>query len=164
MAENTRLKELTSNVQNLPSDVKWLHDMMESCHTEYSNSFDRMEVTITTLSVVGDHQDSPKSTNVNFVAPPFQVRNIKLDFPLFNGSNVLEWIFKAEIFFTYYNTPDAQCHIIVVVHMNLDRVVKIDNLTWLDPPRVNHLVSQPNLTHLLASQKNLNSPRLTIGW
>lgn len=27
---------------------------------------------------------------------PFQVRNIKLEFPRFDGKNVLEWIFRAE--------------------------------------------------------------------
>jgi len=100
-----------------------------------------MEVTITTLSVVGNHQYFPRSTHVNFVAPPFQVRNIKLDFPWFNGSNVLEWIFKAKIYFTHYNTPDAQSHTIAIVHIDLDRAVIIGNPTRLDPPRVDHLVS-----------------------
>jgi len=31
------------------------------------------------------------------------------------------------------------------------------NWTRLDPPWVDHLVSQPNPAHLLASQKNSNS-------
>ena len=30
--------------------------------------------------------------------PPFQVRNIKLEFPRFDGTNVHEWIFRAEQF------------------------------------------------------------------
>ena len=36
--------------------------------------------------------------------------------------------------------------------------------TRLDSPRVDHLVSQLNPTHLLASQKNSNPTRLTTGW
>jgi len=32
---------------------------------------------------------------------PFQARNVKLDFPRFNGSEVLQWIFKAEQLFDY---------------------------------------------------------------
>lgn len=35
---------------------------------------------------------------------PFQVRNVKLDFPCFDGTEVLQWIFKAEQFFNYYRT------------------------------------------------------------
>jgi len=33
---------------------------------------------------------------------------------------VLEWIFKAEQFFTFYNTPEEQCLIIVAVHMEAE--------------------------------------------
>jgi len=37
-------------------------------------------------------------------------------------------------------------------------------VTRLDPSRVNDLVSQPNSTHFLASQKNSNPARPTTGW
>lgn len=50
------------------------------------------------------------------------MRNIKLDFPRFEGSDVLNWIFKAEQFFDYYGTPDTQRLIIVAVHMEKDVV------------------------------------------
>jgi len=49
--------------------------------------------------------------------PPFQVQNIKLDFPRFDGSKVLQWIFKAEQFFNYYNTSYAQRITISAIHM-----------------------------------------------
>lgn len=39
---------------------------------------------------------------------PFQTRNMKLNFPRFDGSDPLQWLFRAEQFFTYYDTPDAQ--------------------------------------------------------
>jgi len=38
------------------------------------------------------------------------------------------------------------------------------NSVRLDPQWVDHLVSQLNLAHLLASQRNLNSIRLITGW
>jgi len=38
------------------------------------------------------------------------------------------------------------------------------NPTRLDPPQVNDLVSQPNSTHFLASQKHSNPARPTTGW
>jgi len=53
---------------------------------------------------------------------PFQVRNIKLDFPRFDGSNVLHWIFRAEQFFNYYNTPDEQRLTIASIHLDKDVV------------------------------------------
>jgi len=40
----------------------------------------------------------------------------------------------------------------------------MDNLTRLNPPRVDDLVSQPNPPHLLVSQKNSNPTRPTMGW
>jgi len=92
-----------------------------------------MEAAITTLSAMGNQQDSPRSANENVVAPPFQVRNVKLDFPRFNGSNVLEWIFKAEQFFTYYNTPDAQCLTIAAVHMDSDVIPWFQMLSKNNP-------------------------------
>jgi hypothetical protein len=34
------------------------------------------------------------------------VRNVKLEFPRFDGTNVHEWIFRVEQFFDYYDIPD----------------------------------------------------------
>ncbi|PNY15075.1 hypothetical protein L195_g011765 [Trifolium pratense] len=48
---------------------------------------------------------------------PFQVRYIKLDFPCFDGSDVMNWIFKAEQVFDYYHTPDNNRLTIAAVHM-----------------------------------------------
>jgi hypothetical protein len=54
--------------------------------------------------------------------PPFQVRNVKLKFPRFDGSNVHEWIFRAEQFFGYYDTPDNDRLTIASVHLDKDVV------------------------------------------
>ncbi|PNY16671.1 retrotransposon-related protein, partial [Trifolium pratense] len=54
--------------------------------------------------------------------PPFQVRNVKLEFPRFDGKNVHEWIFRAEQFFEYYDTPDLDRLTIASVHLDKDVV------------------------------------------
>jgi hypothetical protein len=43
---------------------------------------------------------------------------VKLDFPRFDGKNVLNWIFKAEQFFDYHNTPDMDRMTIASVHLD----------------------------------------------
>lgn len=36
------------------------------------------------------------NSNKEQTRTPFQVRSVKLDFPRFDGNNVMDWIFKAE--------------------------------------------------------------------
>ncbi|XP_019455099.1 PREDICTED: uncharacterized protein LOC109356222 [Lupinus angustifolius] len=50
----------------------------------------------------------------------FPPRSVKLDFPKFDGTNTLNWIFKANQFFEYYNTPDLDRIMIAAVHMEGD--------------------------------------------
>jgi len=120
MAENTRLKDITAELKNLSIDVKRMMEMMELCHVDYSMRFENMETSLAALKSDVASSQSPGQKNSNASAFPFQVRNVKLYFPRFNGSNALEWIFKAEQFFTYYNILGAQCLNIVAVHMDVD--------------------------------------------
>ena len=53
---------------------------------------------------------------------PFQVRNVKIDFPILDGSDVLQWIFKAEQFFNYHKTPGEQRLIIASIHLDKEVV------------------------------------------
>jgi len=55
-------------------------------------------------------------------SPSFQVRNVKLDFPKFDGSEVLQWSFKDEQFFDYYKTHDDQRLLIASVHLEKEVV------------------------------------------
>ena len=50
------------------------------------------------------------------------MRNVKLDFPRFDGSKVLQWILKAEHFFNYYNTLDPQHLMIATIHIEKEVV------------------------------------------
>jgi len=63
---------------------------------------------------------SMNSTQTHTVQPrqAFHIRNVKLDFPKFNGSEVMAWIFKAEQFFDYYGTADEDRLTITAIHMD----------------------------------------------
>jgi len=69
MAENTRLKDLST-------DIKRMLELMESHHTEYSSRFESIETALTALHVA----ETLKSSTSEAVQT-FQFRNVKLDFP-----------------------------------------------------------------------------------
>ncbi|WVY91553.1 hypothetical protein V8G54_037067 [Vigna mungo] len=107
MAENTCLKKLNAN-------VKKILELMEKRDQDYSTRFKKLELAL-------EHMTSPSSMGgsnsivIHSNPQPFQVRNIKLDFPRFDGSN-------AEQFFEYYSTPDLHRLAIATVHMDKDVV------------------------------------------
>ncbi|WVY96041.1 hypothetical protein V8G54_028192 [Vigna mungo] len=126
MAENTRLKELATEIarlKDLPAEVCRIAEAMERRERELQkwmehltlreqdaeNRFQTLESTLGSLL----QTKTPPSTK----PPPFQVRNVKLDFPRFDGTGVLQWIFKAEQFFNYYRIPDDQRLIIASIHL-----------------------------------------------
>nr|KYP46374.1 hypothetical protein KK1_032020 [Cajanus cajan] len=83
-----------------------------------------------------------RETNGGAPVQPFHVRNVKLDFPRFDGTNLLQWNFKAEQFFNYYNTPDAQRLTIAAVHLDKDVIPWYQMMTrtntfhsWVDLTR-----------------------------
>ncbi|XP_014519802.1 uncharacterized protein LOC106776848 [Vigna radiata var. radiata] len=111
MADNTRLKDLAN-------DVKKILELMESRNADYNVRFHTLETAID--DIVKNTADASFSSTMK--APPFQVRNVKIDFPRFDGSDVLQWIFKAEQFFEYYNTPDDQRLTIVAIRLDKEVV------------------------------------------
>lgn len=48
--------------------------------------------------------------------PSTQMRAIRLDFPRFNGSKVLQWIFQAELFFDFFDITDPYKLRIASIH------------------------------------------------
>jgi len=60
-----------------------------------------------------------KSQNDSLVQPSTFVsypRSMKLDFSWFTGDDKMTWLYKAEKFFTLYNTPDEQKVVIAFIH------------------------------------------------
>lgn len=47
-------------------------------------------------------------------------KSVKLDFPRFDGTDALHWIFKAEQYFKYYDIKDPQRVVIAAVHLEGD--------------------------------------------
>nr|KYP49650.1 hypothetical protein KK1_028622 [Cajanus cajan] len=78
---------------------------------------------------------SPTNTiaHPQWTKPPFQVRNVKIDFPRFDGTEVLSWIFKAEQFFDFYDTPDEHRMTIAAVHLDKDVVPWFQMITRMQP-------------------------------
>ncbi|WVZ21204.1 hypothetical protein V8G54_008526 [Vigna mungo] len=107
MAENTRMKEI-ARLKDLSAEVSRLVESMERRKREFQK-FQTLESTMGSLL----QTKPPPSTKPQ----PFQVCNVKLDFPHFDGIEFLQWIFKAEYFFNYYHTPDDQRLIIASIHL-----------------------------------------------
>jgi hypothetical protein len=138
MADNTRMKTMENSIAEL---TKALHKHIEDSdrrHTEYIQHrhvdqarFERIE-----SQLDSDHaQRSSVGKSTASTQQPFQVRNIKLDFPRFDGSDVLNWIFKDEQFFDYYDTLDNHRLTIAVVHMEKDVVPWFQMITCNQPFR-----------------------------
>jgi hypothetical protein len=76
-----------------------------------------LELSVTDVYSKQSHGGSSLGTTPALFQP-FHVRNVKLDFPRFDGSDILHWIFKAIQFFDYYKIPKEQRFTIIVVHMD----------------------------------------------
>ncbi|GAU43896.1 hypothetical protein TSUD_399440 [Trifolium subterraneum] len=61
-----------------------------------------------------DSQCDAANSSYHHHRPPFQTRNVKLEFP----THAIEWIFKAEQFFEYYAIPDEDRLTIAAVHLD----------------------------------------------
>ena len=138
MADNTRMKEIyaelkknadaidlvstsmTSQIERLEVAGHAQMTRMEEFQQANAAQFSQLNTTLAHL--LQRLQTSPQGVANSSVKEPqrnaFQVRSVKLDFPRFDGKNVMDWIFKAEQFFDYYATPDADRLIIASVHLD----------------------------------------------
>jgi len=90
----TKILEMDS--EKIKTQFGTLEDMVETLLKQNRGSGGNLHFT-----------ECHNSSNDNTSPQLFEIRNIKPDFPCFDGSEVLQWIFKAKQFFDYYNTPDA---------------------------------------------------------
>ncbi|MCI11643.1 hypothetical protein A2U01_0032745, partial [Trifolium medium] len=126
MAESTPvIKELQENVQRNATAIDTIQAEMqrEFRRAEAANA-ERFTLMHEALDALLYRKTTPESHHggSNSVRSPFQVRSVKLDFPRFDGNDVLNWIFKAEQFFDYHNTPDEDRLMISSVHLDHDVV------------------------------------------
>lgn len=124
MADGTRFKTIENQIVQLTETVtvqfqhqlRQLTDTVTSHNTFISDtaaSLVRMESLITSLD-----QKSVTHGPSQVREQPFHVRNVRLEFPRFDGTDALAWIFKADQFFDYYNTPDPERLTIAAVHLD----------------------------------------------
>ena len=78
MADNTCLKELSTNMSRVL-------EMLEADRKDNKAWFESLEVAVESLL----KQNPGSDENHNLSHPPFQVRNVKLNFPRFDGPKVL---------------------------------------------------------------------------
>ncbi|XP_017406476.1 uncharacterized protein LOC108319747 [Vigna angularis] len=100
------------------NDLKQILELMQKREREHAAEMQELRNAFEDLKENMAHGGA-NSRNVH---GPFQVRNVKLDFPRFDGSDVLQWIFKAEQFFDYYDTPDEQRLTIAAIHFEKEVV------------------------------------------
>ncbi|MCH99336.1 hypothetical protein A2U01_0020348, partial [Trifolium medium] len=127
MADGTRLKTIENQLAQLTETIHTQIQSQLSHLTETvtnhsasisdtSSVLQRMESLLQSLasSTITHGQSRPSQTPSH----PFHTRNVKLEFPRFDGSHALEWLFRAGQFFDYYNTADPERLTIASVHFD----------------------------------------------
>jgi hypothetical protein len=120
MAELKMQAEIQRNANDLKLLQEEMFERMERLETNTDSKFDKVYAALDVL--ITQSQQRPTHGAGSSGKAPFQVRNVKLEFPRFDGTNVHEWIFRAEQFFEYYDTPDLDRLTIASVHLDKDVV------------------------------------------
>ncbi|XP_028776266.1 uncharacterized protein LOC114733022 [Neltuma alba] len=116
---NTRMKELQA-------EQKRTNEFIDEARDRFNKLEGMMEALMTRMDIMSQRWDTntkeetgdPTKTNTQTVPYVHTVgKQIKVDFPRFDGSDALNWIFKAEQYFKYYEMTDAQKLVIASVHM-----------------------------------------------
>lgn len=140
MAENTRMKGLEAAINGIDTTMQKMMEDAGARHNDYMQHrhndmarLERVEAQLGSLQLSSALNGSGNSDGTP--RQPFQIRNVKLDFPRFDGTEVLNWIFKVEQFFDYYSTPDNQRLTIAAVHLDKDVVPWYQMITRNNPFR-----------------------------
>jgi hypothetical protein len=124
--QDPRIKELQKDIQRNAAAIDKVQSEMQAqfrqAETVNAERFTLLHEALDALIL--KRSSSPESSHgvSHSSKQPFQIRAVKLDFPRFDGKNVLNWIFKAEQFFEYHNTPDSDRLVISSVHLDHDVV------------------------------------------
>ena len=131
MADVAHMKQIQEEIKrDVQEQLKKIVDALDIRERDYAARFteiednnedrlSRIETAVESLlqRAVESQHDALNSSKPQ-TRPPFQMRNVKLEFPRFDGTHAIEWIFKAEQFFEYYATPDADRLTIAAVHLD----------------------------------------------
>lgn len=144
MTDNTRMKEIYAELKKNADAIAHVSDdfhlqieRVESVNQAQMAKIDVMQLSnesqftqlnalmtqvLQQLQLIPVSSHGASSSGKDQQRKSFQVRSVKLDFPRFDGKNVMDWIFKAKQFFDYYGTPDADRLVIASVHLDQDVV------------------------------------------
>ncbi|KAJ1443189.1 Chromo-like domain superfamily [Sesbania bispinosa] len=135
MAENTHMKELQNEVKHNAEDLRRLSiivEKLEAALAAQSKSQDKKmdQIQLTLQQLIENFSQphgSPSNSGSSLKVTPINgipfIKDISLGFPHFDCSTpVLEWIFKADKFFNYHNTPDSDRVEIASMHFEKEVV------------------------------------------
>jgi hypothetical protein len=124
MADGTRFKTIETQLSQLTEMVNnQMRQQLETLTNTVAAHSSSIATTASTLAHMeavlhSMAQNTVTHGNHNHRDQSFHVRNVRLEFPRFDGTDALAWIFKADQFFDYYNTPDPERLTIAAVHMD----------------------------------------------
>jgi len=155
MADNTRLKELQAAVKTHSEEIGRIANTMDVKFSEHNERMNQIQLLLNQiLQNTAKTHGSPSSSGVSGISGittssgVTPVKEISLGFPHFDGTTpVLEWIFKAEKFFMYHNTPDAARVDIAAMHFDKEVVPWFQMLH-----RIAAINSWSDLTRAMESQ------------
>ena len=86
-----------------------------------------IKVILQKLNSVDGNQNSPqRNVQSNSIPSSLTVslaKSMKLDFPRFLGVDPASWVYKANQYFGYYQTPIAEKLLIASFHMELEALI-----------------------------------------
>ncbi|XP_028755422.1 uncharacterized protein LOC114714818 [Neltuma alba] len=127
MAENTRMKEIQAEqkkASEFMEEAKGKFARMESLFEIVLQSLDELKRDKNQAGSGSTSMHEPSATHEHSANPTVHTfttvtgRQMKLDFPRFDGKDALDWIFRAERFFKYYEIQESQRLIIAAIHFD----------------------------------------------
>lgn len=132
MAEATQFRDLMAKIDSMQVAVEQREARMITALEQRDDKIKMLEASLQTISKYIENQIVTTNVNmeeskqkgefreeVEYVrSKPFTTRSVKLDFPKFNGEEVLQWIYRAEQFFKYYRVTDGERLEIASIHFD----------------------------------------------
>ncbi|KAJ1405708.1 Retrotransposon gag domain [Sesbania bispinosa] len=125
MADNNDRMRLQTMQTQINTLTTWMEEQRKY-QQENQDRFEKIQKMMELLlrnqgRAVGGKNSNGGTPGSSVTSVTSSVRDISLGFPHFDGHTpVLEWIFKAEKFFSYHHTPDADRVEIAAIHFEKD--------------------------------------------
>ena len=122
---NEAIASLRTTSDHYNRDIQKIHKI-QGIHTRTLNEMNQnLNSILQKLNSQDSNLHSPQRTvpvNLSSSALSF-ARSVKLDFPRFSGDDPTSWVYKANQYFGYYQTPITEKLLIVSFHMELEALI-----------------------------------------